>query len=347
MILSLGRRGGSVRYGASIIESMTSVSKEVFVSKFSRETHPSGAVQIPTYRNKFEFILSSMMILPFLWLYILIGLMCGKYKCLYTPYTHYWNVVFVLTFKLFNRKAVSTVHDGIPHTGDGNWWEKWINYATLKSSSQLIFLTEHVKNYLVSKVGLKSECTVIPHGLLEVNGAEVHDREFHSEVRVLFLGRVCHYKGVDLLLNAIPLMNQDRLGKVVIAGEVSESQKHLKETLLNVEWLDKWLSEEEMARELNLADILILPYREATQSGVITIGLQLELPIISTNLGGLIEQCEHDECVFVAAVPEAIANAFNELIEDEEKVKLLRIKMKEKKKDLTWDSISQKIVKCL
>ena len=121
----------------------------------------------------------------------------------------------------------------------------------------------------------------------------------------------------------------------------------MKETHLDVEWIDKWLSEEEMARELNLADILILPYREATQSGVMTIGLQLELPIISTNLGGLIEQCDQEECVFVTAASEAIAKAFDELVEDEEKVKLLRRKMKEKKKGLTWDSISQEIIKCL
>lgn len=349
LILSLGRRGGSVRYGKSIIEAMSEEPKEVFVSRFCLEKLPRGAISIPTYRNKIEFIFSSMTVLVVLWLYVLWGLICGRYKALYTPYTHYWNIVFILTFRCFGLRSISTVHDGIPHTGEGNWWERMINYATLRRSSHLIFLTEHVQRFLKSKVGFKARCSVIPHGLIEVEGVQVKEKVFEKPLSLLFLGRVCHYKGVDLLLDALKDFQRDEISKLVISGEVSYDQRHLMELKINlpVIWRDRWVSEAEMADDLNSADVLVLPYREATQSGVVSIGFSSGTPMICSRTGGLIEQCLKEECVFVEPTPESIAAGIRVFLNSPNTAQALQEAMKLKRENLTWDSISKEISACI
>lgn len=347
--MSLGRRGGSVRYGKSIIEAMSHESRQVFVSKYCIEDLPEGSIPIPTYRNKIEFIFSSLSILFILWLYVLWGLVFGRYKALYTPYTHYWNIVFILTFRCFGLRSISTVHDGIPHTGEGNWWERLINYATLRRSSHLIFLTQHVQRFLKSKVGFQAKSSVIPHGLIEVNGVHLKQRTLKRPLSLLFLGRVCHYKGVDLLLEALEVFNEQEIEKLVISGEISKDQKHLMNvsTKPPVIWRDRWVSEMEMSDDLNSADVLILPYREATQSGVISIGLSSGIPMICTRTGGLIEQCSQEDCVFVEPTPQSIAEGIRMILDSPELSQKLQLAMQMKREQLTWLMISNQILNCI
>ena len=58
----------------------------------------------------------------------------------------------------------------------------------------------------------------------------------------------------------------------------------------NLSIIDKFLDEEEISYLLNTNDVLILPYIDATQSGIVTLGMASGLPIICTNVGGLKEQ---------------------------------------------------------
>ena len=349
LILSLGRRGGSVRYGSSIIESMGSVPRTIFVSRYSKEWCPSGAYAIPTYRSKREFIFASCIVLPFFWLYILGGLFRGSYSSLYTPYTHYWNTLFIWTFRLFGKRTISTVHDGIPHAGDGNWWEKIINNYVLHHSDHLIFLTQHVRTFLKEKIGFTASSSVIPHGQILIEGVIPKKRKAPERASLLFLGRVCHYKGVDILLDALKYIPTEKIKEIVIAGEVVSDQQLLKSftSPVPIRWEDRWLDEIEMAEELNRSDILILPYREATQSGVMTIGISSGTPMVSTNVGGLVEQCDQLECHFVLPTPESLGTGITNLLSSTQLYEELQVHMENKRKSLNWNSIASEILTCI
>ena len=346
LILSLGRRGGSVRYGHALIDAMPEVSKQVFVSRYCTENLPEQFVDIPTYRNKIEFLIASILILPLFWGYVLSGLVKGKYKLLYTPYTHYWNILFLITFRLFGLKTISTVHDGIPHTGDGNWFERSVNYATLRRSSHLIFLSEHVQRYLKSKVGIDCESSVIPHGLIEIKGVNVIERELKNSVTLLFLGRVCHYKGIDLLLDALEILGSDNIKQLVIAGEVAKDQKHLmkRDIGIKVVWKDRWLYEHEVAAEIMQSDVLVLPYREATQSGVASIGISSGLPMVLTKIGGLVEQCRFGEGLFADPTPQSLAAALRKITEEAKVAQDMTLNMEKTRQKLTWRSIALQVM---
>ena len=323
--------------------------KEVFVSSFCSEVLPKQCSRIFTYRNKFEFLFSTLFILPFLWLYVLYGLILGKYNAFYSPYTHYWNLLFVYTFKLFGIKTVLTIHDGIPHTGDGNLCERIINYATIIHSEQLIFLTNHVYHYLKSKINFSAKCHIIPHGPIKIKGVNTNREEPNGGFNLLFLGRVCHYKGVDLLIESLSSLPTEMIKSCTIAGEVSSDQKHLKDSPcpINITWIDKWLLESEIAEQINKADLLVLPYREATQSGVMSIGISSNLPMLSTKVGGLIEQCSTDECYYVDPNPKAIANGIKKVISSPDFYKNSLLHLQKKNETINWSFIASQIEKTL
>jgi glycosyltransferase involved in cell wall biosynthesis len=346
-VLSLGRRGGSVRYGHSIVDHFKRP-VEIFVSRFSKEKAPSNAIAIPTYRNKLEFIISSSTVLPVLWLYVVFGLIRGKYNVFYSPYTHYWNVVFILTFKFFKVKSIITVHDGIPHTGDGNIWERIINYASLKQSKYIIFLTSYVYHYLKSKINFNVKTKIIPHGPLIIEGVKREDKSKNKKLKLLFLGRVCHYKGVDLLLDSLGELPDHLIEKCIIAGEIHPTQKHLKTSYTSpvIEFKDYWLSDEEISTLLSETDLLILPYREATQSGVMSIGIAYGIPMLCTRVGGLIEQCSDEECTFVDPTPKSITEGIIHIIHNPNEQILKRENLERKKELISWNNIARQVEAC-
>jgi D-inositol-3-phosphate glycosyltransferase len=116
----------------------------------------------------------------------------------------------------------------------------------------------------------------------------------HGDV-VLFFGFVRHYKGLDTLLDAWPAILARRKVTLVVAGEFYEPVQATKERIErlgiaeHVRLYDRYLADEEVRRLFAAADVCALPYRSATQSGVIQIAYAAGCPVIITRVGGLPE----------------------------------------------------------
>ena len=97
------------------------------------------------------------------------------------------------------------------------------------------------------------------------------------------------YKGLDLLLEAIKTL--DDIKELTVAGKFNyDFQYHNNKVKIT----NSYLSDEDLFNLLNEADILVLPYKEASQSGIITLGIKAKIPMIITNVGGLPEQLDGD-----------------------------------------------------
>lgn len=116
---------------------------------------------------------------------------------------------------------------------------------------------------------------------------------------LLFFGFIRNYKGLDTLLKAVKYLSEDYL--LVIAGEVYGSfneyenlidQLTIREKLqLNV----KYIPEIEVQNYFKAADVCVLPYKSATQSGIVQIAFHFRTPVIVTNVGGLSEMVSDGE----------------------------------------------------
>ncbi len=119
---------------------------------------------------------------------------------------------------------------------------------------------------------------------------------------LLFFGYVRHYKGLDILIDAFAELNKKNPSyKLLVAGEFYDSpsiytdqiKKLGLEDQINLE--NQFIPNEEVAKYFQAADALVMPYRSATQSGILNIAYGYELPVVVTRVGGLEEFVDQEQ----------------------------------------------------
>ncbi|HVE62056.1 MAG TPA: glycosyltransferase, partial [Chitinophagaceae bacterium] len=203
----------------------------------------------------------------------------------------------------------------------------------LKSCDAFITMSSKVFNDL-RKFDQHKPAQIVQHPLYDNFGSKVSKEEARvylnlnsKEKIILFFGFIRKYKGLDLLLQA---MNDERIRqakiKLLIAGEFYEDEKPYLEIIKgnrlenNVILKNIFIPDAEVKNYLCAADVVIQPYRNATQSGVTPLAYHFEKPMIVTNVGGLASLVPHGKAGLVCEpMPASIANAilqFYQLSED-------------------------------
>lgn len=166
-----------------------------------------------------------------------------------------------------------------------------------------------------------------------------------NEKIVLFFGFIRKYKGLDLLLEAFAIIKKQIPSiKLLIAGEFYEDEKPYLELVekLGIKGSlilkTHFISDSEVKYYLCAADVLVQPYKNATQSGVTPLAYYFEKPMIVTNVGGLPALVPHEKCGLVTEPdPGSIAKAierFYELGEDH-----FISHLRNEKKNYSWANI--------
>ncbi len=165
-----------------------------------------------------------------------------------------------------------------------------------------LVMSEQVKCDL-EKLGIRKETVLLPHPLFDHFGDKA-DRLVAREALkldpqqgiLLFFGFIRHYKGVDLLLEAMTDPRIKALGyQLIIAGEFYEDEKPYRQYIQDhdlegtVRIDNQFIPESHIAWYFSAADVLVQPYRHATQSGVTPLAMHFDLPMIVTDAGGLKE----------------------------------------------------------
>lgn len=292
LIASLTRKGGGFEhYTISVLQHFR-LPYTIYQSKYvNPESKIAHAKTMITYTNKLSFVFNSLFILPFI--FFKLCFIARRYDVLYLPHFHFWNIVFILAFRLHNKPVVLTEHDGIVHLGDELPLQQALINSCIKYSTHIIFLTHYVKSLVSPKLLKDKQISVIPHGIFAFNGLHTKQKFYTHKPTLLFFGRVSKYKGVELLLEAINMIPETSFDKLIIAGKSSYTydMSNLKESVAKkIEIIDDFLSQQEIVALFNKAHILIMPYLEASQSGVAAVGIANAMPTVCTDVGGLKEQ---------------------------------------------------------
>ena len=174
-----------------------------------------------------------------------------------------------------------------------------------------------------------------------------------EEKIILFFGFIRKYKGLDILLDALALIkkeNSTTFFKVLIAGEFYEDRKPFDEQVARLGLEDililrtEFIPDKEVRNYFCAADVVIQPYRNATQSGVTPLAYHFEIPMIVTNVGGL-PSLVPDAVVGLVAEPNAaaIAQKITEYFTKDEHFFIKNIV--EEKKKFSWKKMVDAIVK--
>jgi glycosyltransferase involved in cell wall biosynthesis len=168
---------------------------------------------------------------------------------------------------------------------------------------------------------------------------------------LLFFGFIRAYKGLDLLLEAFADRRlRERRLRLIVAGEFYESDEPYRAIIRknrledDVIIFDRFIGEEEVASIFSAADIVVQPYRSATQSGVTQVAYHFDRPMLVTNVGGLGEIVSHGRCGYVVEpCPEAIADALHDFYANSRRDSFIAGVIEEKAK-FAWEKLTGSIM---
>lgn len=222
---------------------------------------------------------------------------------------------------------VVTIHNPRHHAGDvvsRKTPQRLLDYGFRKADHIIVHgdaLAAQVENLF----GFKRECIhVIPHVAMgdEAAGSDIKE----DGNLVLFFGRIWDYKGLDQLIVAQPMISEKLPeARIMIAGEGEDFGKYramMKDPSKFIVHNTR-VSDEQRASFFQRASIVVLPYNEATQTGVVPVAYNYQKPVVATRVGSLPE-CIDDGVTGVLIPPrdpKAIADAVVDLLKDRRRLR--------------------------
>lgn len=221
-------------------------------------------------------------------------------------------------------KVICIADNIIPH--EKRWGDTLLTNYFQQSVDGFIAMSDQVMND-INRLKIIQPKVLLPHPLFDHFGEQKNQLEAkqalgltETDKVLLFFGFIRHYKGLDLLLRA---MSDERVQalqfKLIIAGEFYEDENKYRSLVdelqlkNNVIFMNEFIPDDQVALLMSAADVLVQPYRHATQSGVTPLAMHFDLPMIVTNAGGLKEMVEDKVTgVVVEKSPESIASGIVE-----------------------------------
>lgn len=261
---------------------------------------------------------------------------------------------FVLGRQSRFTKRIAILDNVIPH--EKRFFDNWFNKYYINRNDGFIAMTEKVKNDLLY-FRPDAKCVVIPHPIYNHFGKKMEKNEALNSLKIslkpndkliLFFGIIRDYKGLDLLIKAMVNLSEDF--KLIIAGEAygdfNKYQKMISDLKLSDRCFvfEKYISDEEVPAFFSAADVCVLPYKSATQSGITGIAQHFELPLIATDVGGLSETILHNKTGLIVSTPDPIeiANEIKHYFTSNCK-ESFQNEMKEENKKNSWEAFADNL----
>jgi len=274
--------------------------------------------------------------------------------------TNYWMTFFAPMNVFFSKSLkkdclkIAIIHNLIPH--EKRFFDTFFNRIFVKSYDGFIVLSESVKKDLLAIDPSAKHC-LLKHPSYNQFGEKIARKEAAAALGLdptkkilLFFGLIRNYKGLDLLLQAFSNLNKEFI--LLIAGEVygdeiTYTNLISKSKNKNIHFVNQFIDEQDVKLYFSVADLCVLPYKSATQSGIQALANSFCLPVLISNVGGLAEDIVDEKNGFILndinplAIQKKIEEIFNEnkLIQVEENLKIENLLLND-----TWTKFSDSLI---
>lgn len=212
---------------------------------------------------------------------------------LFFPMFYTWNPF--LQHYLSDIPSLVAVHDPAPHPGLEGLAYRWLEDASIRQARRVLILSHALLPQIERRGVPANRVSAIAHGMLGYYSrfASIPASPKVGVTTLLFFGRISPYKGLDILLDAYRDLSKDANLRLCIVG-AGNLRPYLQQlqSLPRVEVVNRWIRDEEVGHFFRQADIVVLPYTSASQSGVVAIAAAFGMPVVATKVGGLPEQIE-------------------------------------------------------
>lgn len=187
------------------------------------------------------------------------------------------------------------VHDPEPHSGEHNWRRDVARKLVYPKANYFVLHNQFQKDTFSQIYNIsKKNIDVIPLGTYEIYRNWMNPHIVSEEKNILFFGRISEYKGLDVLLNAAKRVCQEVDNVTLnIVGKLSQGYSlPIFPELPNggkINFIERYVSIEELVEYFQKATCVVCPYVDATQSGVVLVAYAFDKPIIASRVGGLPE----------------------------------------------------------
>ena len=226
-----------------------------------------------------------------------------------------WEIPILRCLKRLSPKTrlVLTIHNIYPHNMSDErkmgYNERFRKACSLFDA--FIVHTKISKADVIREFGLNADKVhVCCHGVFEPKGITINS-EFRKDgkLHILQFGGQSYYKGTDLLVDAVCGLDEERKKRIEthIVGGISQSfldELKAKDADAIISWKAYFLSDEELYQEINAADLIVLPYRAISQSGVLLLSIFFGKLIVCSDLPSFKETMQGndgaglDDCLF-------------------------------------------------
>lgn len=272
----------------------------------------------------------------------------------------YWMSYFAPSLGFIARrlkrhcKVVSVLHNVIPH--EPRFFDAPLTKYFLSGCTGNVTLCDEVAEDL-HKLSPKALNITLFHPIYGHFGEKMPRQEAESALglipgkkNLLFFGLIREYKGLDVLLEAFSRL--DDTYQLIVAGEPYGSFEKYQRIIDNspakdrIRLFTRYIKDSEVKDYFSAADLAVLPYRSATQSGISAIAYHFEVPMVVTDVGGLRQTIGDCGTGLVAskADPDLIAGEIREYFSNENLKTLCINSIRAEKERLSWKAFSRRLL---
>ncbi len=273
--------------------------------------------------------------------------------------TKYWMTFFapslgyVLGKQAKKTIRISILDNVIPH--EKRFFDTAFNKYFLKRNDGFIVMSEKVRDDLLT-VHPNAKYLLIPHPIYNQFGDKLEKSAARKQLNVpvdkkvlLFFGIIRDYKGLDFLIEAMSLLDESY--HLIVAGEVYGSFEKYEQQISGLGLKDRisifsqYIDDAEVKNYFSAADVCVLPYKSATQSGITNISYHFEVPIIATNVGGLAETIAHGKTGLITDTvsPKGISEQITAFYSDENANSFAE-NIRAHNQENSWQTFSEKLL---
>ena len=360
-------RGGIAAFNERLAKELLSEGHQITIHTFKLQ-YPDflfpGKTQFSSEEKpkNLNIIRTVNAISPINWIFQGLSLRKEKYDVVIVPFwLPFMGASLGTITRLLKRKSTKVLciaHNIIPH--EKRIGDKALTSFFTKGVDGFLSMTEKVSKDL--KTFEKNKPKVVsPHpiydnfGKIETREKSLESLNLDSSYRyILFFGLIRDYKGLDLLLEAYSTQElREKKIKLIIAGEYYSDKTPYLELIKkyklekDIIQADKFIPDSEVHLYFNACDLVVQPYKSATQSGVTQIAYHFNKPMVVTNVGGLKEMCPDGKVGYVVNPnPHEIKNAILKFFDNKDSKEMIE-NIKEIKTQYSWSIFTKNLLSLL
>lgn len=256
--------------------------------------------------------------------------------------------------KYLKGKSLAIIDNLIPH--EKRFGDKLLNKFFLKQTDYFIVMSGQVEKELIY-LKPKAKYSLLQHPIYNNFGEKISQKIAKEKLGIketkviLYFGFIRKYKGVKYLIRAVPGILKKIDARIILAGEFYDDKSsytdEIKKTNCSnkITVQDSFIPDSKVHLYFSAADLVVLPYVSATQSGIVKIAMNYDLPCVVTNVGGLPEIISDGKTGFVIepkserAISETVLKYFLETNQE----KMIK-NIKDNKRKYSWENFTQKTI---